>query len=214
MRTDLADRLLRRARSHHGAASALSGEADVADFVIGFHAHQAVEQSLVAVLVHSGEPPPRTHALDLIARLLAERDVIAPRQLMACGWLDPWAVQARYEDVEPALDRPRALETAALAVDWAIRLLSPRDARGPSQAARSDMLPLPRSRRCSHASDRSCATSRAIPPKPSTCGASARPSGSSVRTPERTLPGRRGGRPLVIETEPIKGSRLWSAASA
>jgi HEPN domain-containing protein len=141
--TDLADRLLRRARSHHGAASALSGEPDIADFVIGFHAHQAVEQSLVAVLVHSGEPPPHTHALDCIFRLLAEHGLIAPRELTTSDWLDPWAVKARYEDVEPALDRPRALETATLAIDWAIRLVSPRDARDPSQAAPSDMLPLP-----------------------------------------------------------------------
>lgn len=142
-RTDLADRLLRHARSHHGAASAVSGEPVIADFVIGFHAHQAVELSLVAVLVHSGEPPPRTHALNCIFRLLAERGLIAPRKLMTSGWLSPWAVKARYEDVEPALDRPRALETATLAIDWAIRLISPPDAPDPSQAARSDMLPLP-----------------------------------------------------------------------
>lgn len=142
-RTDLADRLLRRARSHHGAASALSGEPDIADFVIGFHAHQAVEQSLVAVLVRSGEPPPRTPALDCVLRLLADRGLIAPRELTTSDWLNPWAVKARYEDVEPALDRPRALETATLAIDWAIRLISPPDARDPARAARSDMLPLP-----------------------------------------------------------------------
>lgn len=142
-RTDLAARLLRRARSHHDAASALSGEQDIADFVIGFHAHQAVEQSLVAVLVHSGASPPRTHALDSIVRLLAECGHIPPHQLMTSGWLSPWAVKARYEDVEPALDRPRALETATLAIEWAARLASPRDAREPNQAADSDMLPLP-----------------------------------------------------------------------
>jgi len=142
-RTDLADRLLRRARSHHGATSALSGEPDIADFVIGFHAHQAVEQSLVAVLVYSGEPPPRTHELDCIIRPLADRGLLAPGELMTSSWLNPWAVKARYEDVEPALDRPRALETATLAIDWAIRLVFPRDARDPSQAAGSDMLPLP-----------------------------------------------------------------------
>jgi HEPN domain-containing protein len=141
--TDLALCLLRRARSHHGAASALSGEPDIADFVIGFHAHQAVEQSLVAVLVHSGEPPPRTHVLDCIVRLLAERGLIAPRQLTTSGWLNPWAVTARYEDVEPALDRPSALETAMFAIEWAVSLVSPHDACHLSQAAHSDMLPLP-----------------------------------------------------------------------
>lgn len=119
----------------------MSGKADVADFVVGFHAHQAVELSLAALLVHAGEPPPGTHALDRIVRLLADRGLIAPRQLMASGWLDPWAVKARYEVVEPALDRPRALETATLAIDWALRLTRPRDARGPGRAARSDMLP-------------------------------------------------------------------------
>lgn len=52
-------------------------------------------------------------------------------------------MKARYEDVEPALDRLRALETATRAIDWAVRLVCPRDARDPSQAAGSDMLPLP-----------------------------------------------------------------------
>jgi hypothetical protein len=52
-------------------------------------------------------------------------------------------VKARYEDVEPALDQPRALETATLAIDWAVRLVFPRDGHNLSQAARSDMLPLP-----------------------------------------------------------------------
>lgn len=133
-RTELADCLPRRACSHHRAASALSREPDIADFAIGFHAHQAIEHSLVSVLVHSGEQPPRTHALERIVWLLAERGLIAPRQLMMSGWLNPWAVKARYEDIEPALNQPRALETATLAIDWAIRLVSPSDARDSNQA--------------------------------------------------------------------------------
>lgn len=142
-RSELADRVLRRAKSHHRTTRFLSGEPDIADFAIGFHAHQTIEHSLVAVLVHAGEPPPRTHALDRIVALLAERGLIAPPPLMTAGWLNPWAVKARYEDIEPALDQPRALETATLAIDWATRLISPSDGRDPDQAARSDMLPLP-----------------------------------------------------------------------
>jgi HEPN domain-containing protein len=142
-RAELVDLVLRRATSHHRTTRVLSGEPDIADFAIGFHAHQTIQHSLVAVLVHAGAPPPHTHALERIVGLLAERGVTVPPPLMTSGWLDPWAVQARYEDVEPALDQRRALETATLAIDWASRLVSPADARDPDQAARSDMLPLP-----------------------------------------------------------------------
>ncbi len=140
---DLADRILQRAKSHHRAASAVSGEPDIADFVIGFHAHQAVEHSLVAVLAGAGRPLPRTHELDRIVRLLAERGLVTPRAVASSGWLNPWAVRARYEDIGTALDRPRAIETATLALDWATRLIAPHSARDPSRAAGSDMLPLP-----------------------------------------------------------------------
>lgn len=141
--SDLAEHVLQRAKSHRRAASALSGEPDIADFVIGFHAHQAVEHSLVAVLAGTGRPLPHTHEPDRIVRLLAERGVVVPCEVMTSDWLNPWAVRARYEDVETALDRPRAIETATLALDWAVRLTPRRNARDPSRAAHPNMLSLP-----------------------------------------------------------------------
>ncbi len=68
---EVAGLLLRKAASDLLAARALARDTDQQDDVVGFHAQQAVEKSLKAVLAVRGFEIPRTHDLDLLTRLVA-----------------------------------------------------------------------------------------------------------------------------------------------
>jgi HEPN domain-containing protein len=67
---EVADLLLRKAASDLSAARALARDPEQQDDVVGFHAQQAVEKSLKAVLAVRGFEIPRTHDLDLLTRLV------------------------------------------------------------------------------------------------------------------------------------------------
>jgi HEPN domain-containing protein len=76
--------LLRRAESDLRACRKLAADEAMGDDVVGFHAQQAVEKSLKAVLVLAGVPFPRTHDLDfLLARAEGHRLEVPPRYRMA-----------------------------------------------------------------------------------------------------------------------------------
>lgn len=122
---DLADLFLRKADSDLAAARTLADDADQDDAVVGFHAQQAVEKALKAVLSTAlGDDPPRVHDISLLLRLLANHGVEVPPHLTAGRLLSPWAVTMRYDDVEDILDRPAAIHIAADAIEWARSVLT------------------------------------------------------------------------------------------
>ena len=59
----------------------------MADDAVGFHAQQAVEKAMKAVLVLEGVAFPRTHDLEFLAARLRERRVDLPRELEHAQWL-------------------------------------------------------------------------------------------------------------------------------
>lgn len=91
---------------------------------LAFHAQQAVEKSIKAVLVQTGIPFPRTHDIDeLLALLPADRRPHAGGE-DAFGDLTVYAVMTRYPGpVEPVTSEElrTALELAERAVSWAER---------------------------------------------------------------------------------------------
>jgi len=102
------------------ACRVLSAAADVADTIVGFHAQQACEKSLKAVLSAAGIETPRTHDLVRLMDLASEGGRPVPAD---CAWIDelnPYAVQARYGLVQGgSLDRERALAAAEAVLAWA-----------------------------------------------------------------------------------------------
>lgn len=79
---DLADLFLRKADSDLAAARALADDDDQDDAVVGFHAQQAVEKALKAVLSSAlDDDPPRVHDISLLLRLLANHGVEVPPHL-------------------------------------------------------------------------------------------------------------------------------------
>jgi HEPN domain-containing protein len=123
---DLADLFLRKASSDLAAVRTLADDVDQDDAVVGFHAQQAVEKALKAVLARAlGDDPPRVHDINLLLRLLQNQGVDVPPHLTAGRVLSPWAVTMRYDDLEEVLDRPAAIQVAADAIEWARRVLLP-----------------------------------------------------------------------------------------
>ena len=121
---DLAALLLRKASGDEAALAALSDEAAVPDEVVGFHAQQAVEKLMKAVLAALDEDFPRTHDLGLLQTLLEESGRPLPDRLLAVEELTVWSVQFRYEDVLNArLDRAATIELVMAVREWASALV-------------------------------------------------------------------------------------------
>lgn len=89
-----------------------------------FHAQQAAEKSLKAVLCAKGKPFPRTHDLAFLLDALPDAISIPPA-LVELPTLTKYAVQHRYPgECGPVTQRQRAraVQLAAEAVAWASRL--------------------------------------------------------------------------------------------
>jgi HEPN domain-containing protein len=116
---DLAHLLLRKANADLAVTRTLAADADPHDEAIGFHAQQAVEKALKAVLAFSEVPSPRTHDLTYLVELLDAHGIDVPTTIAEPEWLSPWAVTTRYDDLDDTLDRHAAIEAANSALKWA-----------------------------------------------------------------------------------------------
>jgi len=112
--------LLESARQDEKAVAALSPVRDIGDAIIGFHAQQAVEKALKAVLSSAGIIFRRTHDIAELLDLLADSGLSAPPEAETLDELNPYAVEARYGLVElSGLDRQKIRVTIAQVLAWA-----------------------------------------------------------------------------------------------
>lgn len=112
--------LLRKAREDHDAVKKLVPDTDIADSVVGFHAQQAAEKALKAVLAAAGEDFPWTHDLRHLMDRLEAIGKPVPAALRDVHALAPWAVEFRYgETIEDLLEREQALGLAGEIIVWA-----------------------------------------------------------------------------------------------
>lgn len=96
--------LLARAEDDLYVVRRLQTDADAPGWVLGFHAQQAVEKALKAVLSGAGQAYPRTHNLTMLAELLRGLVIDLPPDVETFGSLTPYGVVLRYEDL--AVDAP------------------------------------------------------------------------------------------------------------
>jgi HEPN domain-containing protein len=96
--------------------------------LIAFHAQQAVEKALKAVLVHHTADFPKTHDLAQLVELIQGIGVNWPARLDPVLDLVPFATHARY----PGFDDPitveeveQALDLADEAIRWATTICAP-----------------------------------------------------------------------------------------
>ena len=122
-RNRVAETLLRKAIQDEFTVEKLIPDPASADEVIGFHAQQAVEKMLKAVLANSSLPYRRTHDLVELFDLLRKNSISYPTDLEEARRLTPFASTLRYEDLPleliPPYDRGWALEMVRRVRAWA-----------------------------------------------------------------------------------------------
>jgi HEPN domain-containing protein len=121
--------LLARAADDEAAAKALLDVESVTDAVVGFHAQQAVEKAIKAVLVERGVVYRLTHDLAYLMEVCEDAEIAVPGELAEADRLSAFAVRLRYDDPPAAVvDRHQALALASAAIRWATDLIAEGDA--------------------------------------------------------------------------------------
>ncbi len=128
---DHARGLLSRAHDDFFVVSRLAREADAPVWVLGFHAEQAVEKALKAVLSSAGIVYPRTHNLVMLVELLRQAQQPIPPNADDFGMLVPYGVVLRYEEIPddepPRCDPAWFVEVVEQTLLWASACLEKRN---------------------------------------------------------------------------------------
>jgi len=106
---------------------ALAGDPPICDTAC-FHAQQAVEKGLKAVLVLRKTAPPRTHNISVLLKRCGMNDERLHGMSGDLRWLTAFAVDVRYADVgdEPTIDHARkALAVAERALGIIVEAMPP-----------------------------------------------------------------------------------------
>lgn len=121
---ELALLLARKAKGDESVLEKLLDDPDVPDDVLGFHAQQAIEKRLKAVLAFREVDYDRTHSIGYLTSLLAHHGIDLPDGREQIEELTPWAVAARYESsFDEVLDRGAVRGHMAVVRDWSKELL-------------------------------------------------------------------------------------------
>ncbi len=112
--------MLVSARRDAAAYQALVGSAAIHDSILGFHAQQAVEKAIKAVLFGRRMHVPRTHNIAQLLDALVDASIIAPPHADVLDMLNPYAVQVRYGTLDAgSLDRQLAQQWLSDVLTWA-----------------------------------------------------------------------------------------------
>ncbi len=120
---DYAEALLRKARDDGYVVGRMSADSAAPDWIIGFHAQQAVEKALKSVLTRREVEFPRTHNLSMLIELLRQVGIAVAPDADNLARLTPLGVALRYDDSagedEPKLERAWAVDVVQRTLDWA-----------------------------------------------------------------------------------------------
>lgn len=98
----------------------LIDEEDIPDDGLGFHAQQAVEKMLKAVLAQNEVVYERTHNIAYLLKLLDDADIAKPGGADDLPNLSPWAAELRYGRAPEAVpDRPQMRALVEQVKVWA-----------------------------------------------------------------------------------------------
>jgi HEPN domain-containing protein len=121
----LARFLSRKAENDAKAARLLASGEDIDDQSVGYHAQQAIEKWIKAVMASRHLREERTHDLGRLLEVLVAADVDAPPGADRLDFLSPFFVQQHCDellDAEP-LDREAVVMLVAEVGEWAGRFI-------------------------------------------------------------------------------------------
>lgn len=96
---DLAMRFLSKSSQDELVLDKLINDHDIADEVWGFHAQQAAEKMIKAVLSYQGIRFRKTHDITELMDLLIDNGIAMPEHLSRIRELTPFAVEYRYDNL-------------------------------------------------------------------------------------------------------------------
>lgn len=97
---------------------------EIGDALLGFHARQAVEKALKAMLSNAGIVHRRTRDIAELLDLLTDSGLPAPPHADVLDELNPFAVEMHYGLLQPTgLDRVTTLARMDGVIEWAGRRL-------------------------------------------------------------------------------------------
>lgn len=113
--------LLEKARQDARAMVVLANDPTGADWIVGFHAQQAAEKAVKAVLTHHLLEYPLTHSLSVLLEHVRASGLPLPPDEASIAKLTPFAAILRYETAPtaPALDRAWARNVVEQTLCWA-----------------------------------------------------------------------------------------------
>jgi HEPN domain-containing protein len=128
--SQLAAILARKAAEDAIALRELEGNPEIADSILGFHAQQAIEKWLKAVLADQGVDFEYTHDLRHLIGLIETAGLSFPLDTPEVVMFTEFAVPLRYEDLLDAepLDRRAAVALVNEVGEWARSKLGASDA--------------------------------------------------------------------------------------
>jgi HEPN domain-containing protein len=97
--------LLRKAAQDQAVLEKLLEDPFINDETLGYHAQQATEKLLKALLAHGGHNYPRSHNIGLLLDLLEDHGLPLPERFQAVESLSPFGTVFRYDDL-PLDDNP------------------------------------------------------------------------------------------------------------
>ena len=120
--------LLEKARGDLYVLERLAGDAAAPPWSVGFHAQQAAEKALKAVLASKSIEFPRTHNLAVLLDLLRDAAMPLPPDGQDLPRLTPFGAAMRYDaesegDADKSLDRTWTVQAAQQTVAWAEEIL-------------------------------------------------------------------------------------------
>jgi len=120
--------LLQKARDDAWVLQRLAGDRDTPPWTLGFHAQQAAEKAVKAVLSVAGAEYPKTHDLQRLLNLAAEAGVALPPDAAELPRLTPFGATLRYDETPEmaggeVLDRRWAIEVVRRTIQWAEALV-------------------------------------------------------------------------------------------
>lgn len=121
---EYARELLELARGDAYVVQKGTKDPELQDWIVGFHAQQAIEKAIKAVITNKDADFPVTHDLTILSNLTSELDMRVPVDAKDLAKLAPFAVTRRYGASLPPpvpLDRAWALTCVERTLDWAAR---------------------------------------------------------------------------------------------
>jgi len=120
---------LAHAESDLNLARLARGRAEVLPEQVCFHAQQAAEKALKAVLLFKRIEFPLVHDIEALVELLKNSGAVFPPEVNEASSLTPYAVEVRYPGHLEEITSPDAGEAIRLAeavLRWAVEIVGPR----------------------------------------------------------------------------------------